>query len=175
MGWFGVCVDLRKVDIKTQNTFQVQPRVLYVHGKFVSFVLRKRRHVVFPCSARVKYCRPPIELCARHYDCVCCIYFYQWLGHGYASAVSALSPYPRIEHVAQEALATDHDSRMCHNISIIGARTNRGPERKPRYTVCVSSQVGCAMNCQFCYTGRLGLLAHLQTAQVMLTLEKLGA
>jgi len=23
-----------------------------------------------------------------------------------------------------------------------------------RTTVCVSSQVGCAMNCQFCYTGR---------------------
>lgn len=23
-----------------------------------------------------------------------------------------------------------------------------------RNTVCVSSQVGCAMNCQFCYTGR---------------------
>lgn len=43
----------------------------------------------------------------------------------------------------------------------------RGPQRKPRYTVCVSSQVGCAMNCQFCYTGRLGLMAHLQTAQIV--------
>ena len=32
----------------------------------------------------------------------------------------------------------------------------RGGER-PRVTVCVSSQVGCAMNCQFCYTGRMGL------------------
>lgn len=42
----------------------------------------------------------------------------------------------------------------------------RGPQREPRYTVCVSSQVGCAMNCQFCYTGRLGLMANLQAAQV---------
>jgi len=32
----------------------------------------------------------------------------------------------------------------------------RGGERQ-RMTVCVSSQVGCAMNCQFCYTGRMGL------------------
>ena len=32
----------------------------------------------------------------------------------------------------------------------------RGGSR-PRVTVCVSSQVGCAMNCQFCYTGRMGL------------------
>ncbi len=32
----------------------------------------------------------------------------------------------------------------------------RHGERK-RITVCVSSQIGCAMNCQFCYTGRMGL------------------
>lgn len=28
------------------------------------------------------------------------------------------------------------------------------PSDSCRNTVCVSSQVGCAMNCQFCYTGR---------------------
>ena len=28
------------------------------------------------------------------------------------------------------------------------------PCDRGRNTVCVSSQVGCAMNCQFCYTGR---------------------
>ena len=28
---------------------------------------------------------------------------------------------------------------------------------RPRLTICVSSQVGCAMNCQFCLTGRMGL------------------
>lgn len=38
----------------------------------------------------------------------------------------------------------------------------RGGER-PRMTVCVSSQVGCAMNCQFCYTGRMGLTCALET------------
>lgn len=32
------------------------------------------------------------------------------------------------------------------------------PCERGRNTVCVSSQVGCAMNCQFCYTGRQGLL-----------------
>jgi hypothetical protein len=29
----------------------------------------------------------------------------------------------------------------------------QGPQRKPRYTLCVSSQVGCRQNCQFCFTG----------------------
>ncbi|CAM9397401.1 unnamed protein product [Discosporangium mesarthrocarpum] len=42
-----------------------------------------------------------------------------------------------------------------------------GRKKAARYTVCVSSQVGCAMNCQFCYTGRLGLMANLQTAQMV--------
>eukprot|EP00192_Tetraselmis_astigmatica_P006392 CAMPEP_0117655372 /NCGR_PEP_ID=MMETSP0804-20121206/4244_1 /TAXON_ID=1074897 /ORGANISM="Tetraselmis astigmatica, Strain CCMP880" /LENGTH=444 /DNA_ID=CAMNT_0005461719 /DNA_START=93 /DNA_END=1424 /DNA_ORIENTATION=- len=36
-----------------------------------------------------------------------------------------------------------------------------------RTTLCVSSQVGCAMNCKFCLTGRLGLLSDLSTAQVV--------
>lgn len=28
-------------------------------------------------------------------------------------------------------------------------------------------QVGCAMNCQFCYTGRMGLSGNLSTAQIV--------
>lgn len=34
-------------------------------------------------------------------------------------------------------------------------------ERPGRFTVCLSSQVGCAMRCAFCATGRLGLTRHL--------------
>lgn len=30
-------------------------------------------------------------------------------------------------------------------------------KQRPRTTLCVSSQVGCAMNCQFCFTGKMGL------------------
>lgn len=36
-----------------------------------------------------------------------------------------------------------------------------------RTTVCVSSQVGCAMHCQFCYTGRMGLKQHLTAAEIV--------
>lgn len=36
-----------------------------------------------------------------------------------------------------------------------------------RYTACLSTQVGCAMNCQFCLTGRMGLLGNLSTAQIV--------
>jgi 23S rRNA (adenine2503-C2)-methyltransferase len=31
-----------------------------------------------------------------------------------------------------------------------------------RFTVCLSSQVGCAMRCQFCATGRMGLTRNLE-------------
>jgi len=34
-------------------------------------------------------------------------------------------------------------------------------EREGRFTVCLSSQVGCAMQCTFCATGRLGLTRNL--------------
>lgn len=30
-----------------------------------------------------------------------------------------------------------------------------------RTTVCVSSQLGCAMNCQFCFTAKMGLRRNL--------------
>ncbi|KAL9423933.1 hypothetical protein AB3S75_035929 [Citrus x aurantiifolia] len=41
------------------------------------------------------------------------------------------------------------------------------PCNRGRTTVCVSSQVGCAMNCQFCYTGRMGLKRHLTAAEIV--------
>lgn len=36
-----------------------------------------------------------------------------------------------------------------------------------RFTVCLSSQVGCAMGCVFCATGRLGLVRDLATWEIV--------
>ncbi len=36
-----------------------------------------------------------------------------------------------------------------------------------KYTVCLSSQVGCAMNCAFCYTGTQGLTRSLKTKEIV--------
>ncbi|EEH60633.1 uncharacterized protein MICPUCDRAFT_12802 [Micromonas pusilla CCMP1545] len=36
-----------------------------------------------------------------------------------------------------------------------------------RTTVCVSSQLGCAMNCQFCFTAKMGLRRNLTAAQIV--------
>lgn len=36
-----------------------------------------------------------------------------------------------------------------------------------RYSVCLSSQVGCAMNCSFCYTGTQGLKRNLSSHEII--------
>jgi 23S rRNA (adenine2503-C2)-methyltransferase len=36
-----------------------------------------------------------------------------------------------------------------------------------KYTVCISSQVGCAMKCSFCYTGTQGLTRHLSSNEIV--------
>lgn len=38
---------------------------------------------------------------------------------------------------------------------------------KDRATLCVSSQVGCKMNCYFCATGKMGFKAQLTAAEIM--------
>jgi 23S rRNA (adenine2503-C2)-methyltransferase len=40
--------------------------------------------------------------------------------------------------------------------------TVRIPLERPRFSVCVSSQVGCALGCVFCETGRLGFTRNLE-------------
>ena len=52
------------------------------------------------------------------------------------------------------------------------------PMGRGRTTLCVSSQVGCKMGCTFCETGRMGLLRHLSTdeiiAQLLVARHRLG-
>ncbi len=40
-------------------------------------------------------------------------------------------------------------------------------EKEGRFTVCLSSQAGCAMRCDFCATGRLGLTRHLAAWEIV--------
>ncbi len=39
-------------------------------------------------------------------------------------------------------------------------------KRRSRATICVSSQVGCAVNCQFCLTAKLGLQRNLSAGEI---------
>ena len=38
---------------------------------------------------------------------------------------------------------------------------------KNRLTICISSQVGCAIGCTFCHTGTMGLTRHLEPGEIV--------
>ncbi len=41
-----------------------------------------------------------------------------------------------------------------------------GPPPRKRATICVSSQIGCAVNCQFCLTAKLGIERNLTAGEI---------
>ena len=43
----------------------------------------------------------------------------------------------------------------------------RGSTGRPRNTLCVSSQIGCAMGCTFCETAQMGLMRNLTITQIV--------
>ena len=45
-----------------------------------------------------------------------------------------------------------------------------------RKTLCISSQVGCALGCEFCLTARMGLVRHLTPGEIVgqVALEGIG-
>ena len=45
--------------------------------------------------------------------------------------------------------------------------TVRIPLERPRFSVCVSSQVGCGLACSFCETGRLGFARNLEAWEMV--------
>ena len=47
-----------------------------------------------------------------------------------------------------------------------GAEFTGSARRWSRATICVSSQVGCAVNCQFCLTAKLGLQRNLTAGEI---------
>jgi 23S rRNA (adenine2503-C2)-methyltransferase len=82
--------------------------------------------------------------------------------------LEALIPAP-LRVVAQVTDPVDRSVRVLFELAD-GAQVEavRIPLAKPdRFTVCLSSQVGCAMRCAFCATGRLGLTRNLTAAEMV--------
>ena len=59
----------------------------------------------------------------------------------------------------------DHESQL--DFSRTGNESPKeGPRTWNRATICVSSQVGCAVNCKFCLTAKLGLQRNLTVGEI---------
>ncbi|MBK9030835.1 MAG: radical SAM protein [Myxococcales bacterium] len=86
-----------------------------------------------------------------------------------AEAVRAVGAVPTLTVCAEEASQLDPFAKLVV-AGPDGAQfeTVRIPlERPGRISVCVSSQVGCALGCTFCATGRLGLVRNLETWEII--------
>ena len=51
----------------------------------------------------------------------------------------------------------------------------RIPLERPRFSVCLSTQVGCALGCAFCATGFLGLRGNLTPGEIYAKLRDIGS
>lgn len=45
------------------------------------------------------------------------------------------------------------------------------PMKENRYTICVSTQVGCKMGCRFCATGKMGFVRNLTVSEIVLQIR----
>jgi 23S rRNA (adenine2503-C2)-methyltransferase len=66
--------------------------------------------------------------------------------------------------LTSKLLLRGHDGEEVETVLI---RHPGGAAARPRNTVCVSSQVGCAIGCLFCATGQLGLRRNLTAAEIV--------
>ena len=75
-----------------------------------------------------------------------------------------------LPRIVEEAPSADGSTRLVLALAD-GARIEAvhmpRAVRRPRVTVCLSSQVGCAMGCTFCATARMGLVRNLEAHEII--------
>ncbi|HEY2510634.1 MAG TPA: radical SAM protein, partial [Polyangiaceae bacterium] len=83
-------------------------------------------------------------------------------------AARARGEVPSLNVVAEQASRLDPFVKYVVESGGHVVETVRIPlERAGRFSVCVSSQAGCALACAFCATGRLGLQRNLETWEIV--------
>lgn len=65
---------------------------------------------------------------------------------------------PSKEDKSVKILFRTHDGHFIETVSMVDNN---------RHTVCLSSQVGCALDCHFCATGKMGLKRNLSTGEIV--------
>ncbi len=66
----------------------------------------------------------------------------------------------------QTSAAGDTHKALCRMVDGQKIETVLMANARDQWTICVSSQVGCAMGCVFCATGKLGLTRSLTTDEI---------
>ena len=104
---------------------------------------------------------------------------YQWLYHKGARSLSDISVFPKQwrEEIADYptgrstihycSLASDQTRKYLLRLADGLIIETVGIPTKKRLTVCVSSQVGCPMDCDFCATGKGGFTRNLRAHEIV--------
>lgn len=113
---------------------------------------------------------------------------FQWL---YEKNIQDINAWSNIGKTTRAALAKQYDTTLNKIIAI--KEDNAGAKKilfelsdgcriesvliseKDHYTFCISTQVGCALNCRFCATGRMGFKRNLSPGEILsqvLSLQK---
>ncbi len=71
-------------------------------------------------------------------------------------------PVIRSSHASLDG-STKHAFQLADGLTVEGVHM----PYEDRTTLCISSQVGCAMGCTFCATGQLGIQRNLSTAEIV--------
>ena len=50
------------------------------------------------------------------------------------------------------------DDKLIESVSMV---------ERHRHTICISSQIGCSVDCSFCATGRMGIIRNLDTGEII--------
>jgi len=78
--------------------------------------------------------------------------------HFIIQTLAVENQFPSKEDKSVKILFRTHDSNFIETVSMVD---------KNRHTVCLSSQVGCALDCHFCATGKMGLKRNLSTGEIV--------
>jgi len=88
------------------------------------------------------------------------------LGERFEVGLPEIAARTPAEDGAEKLLFRLADGAKVEAVSIPAPR-RRGADSGERVTVCVSSQAGCAVNCAFCVTGRLGAGRNLTAGEIL--------
>jgi len=81
---------------------------------------------------------------------------------------NALTPTSQLtsrDHQTVKNLFRLHDGQAIESVLMRYASRNSHPAT--RTTLCISTQVGCAMGCVFCATGQMGFKRHLSSGEIV--------
>ena len=78
--------------------------------------------------------------------------------HFIIQTLAVENQFPSKEDKSVKILFRTHDGHFIETVSMVD---------KNRHTVCLSSQVGCALDCHFCATGKMGLKRNLSTGEIV--------